>query len=56
MFLWLRIRDRLPQTLPLSYVAGRANNTELLILVLDFKVNSRRKILEGIFSGVHGMP
>ena len=44
MFLWLKIR--LPQTLLLlakSYAAGRANNTELLMLVLDFKVNSRLK-------------
>ena len=33
------------QTLPYikSYVAGRANNTELLMLVLDFKENSRLK-------------
>ena len=44
MFLWLKIR--LPQTLSLqaiSYAAGRANNTELLMLVSDFKVNSRLK-------------
>ena len=56
-FLWLKIR--LPQTLLLlakSYAAGRANNTELLMLVSDFKVNSRLKILKGIFSGIHGMP
>ena len=37
----------LPQTLLLqakSYdAAGRANNTELLVLVSDFKVNSRLK-------------
>ena len=26
------------------------------MLVLDFKVNSRLKILKGIFSGIHGMP
>ena len=55
--LWLKIR--LPETLSLqakSYAAGRANNTELLMLVSDFKVNSRLKILKGIFSGVHGMP
>ena len=56
-FLWLKIR--LPQTLSLlvkSYAAGRANNTKLLMLVSDFKVNSRLKILKGIFSGIHGMP
>ena len=43
-FLWLKIR--LPQTLSLqakSYAAGRANKTELLMLVSDFKVNSRLK-------------
>ena len=39
-----------------SYAAGRANNTELLMLVSDVKVNSRLKILKGIFSGIHGMP
>ena len=26
------------------------------MLVSDFKVNSRLKILKGIFSGIHGMP
>ena len=26
------------------------------MLVSDFKVNSRLKILKGIFSGMHGMP
>ena len=44
MFLWLKIR--LPQTLSLlakTYAAGRANNTELLMLVSDFKMNSRVK-------------
>ena len=43
-FLWLKIR--LPQTLSLqakSYAAGRANNTKLLMLVSDIKVNSRLK-------------
>ena len=43
-FLWLKIR--LPQTLSLlakTYAAGRANNTELLMLVSDFKVNARLK-------------
>ena len=43
-FLYLKIR--LPQTLLLyskSYAAGRASNTELLMLVSDFKVNSRLK-------------
>ena len=52
-FWWLKLR--LPQTLPFyakSYAAGRANNTELLMLVLDFKVNFRLKILKGIFSGI----
>ena len=43
-FWWLKIQ--LPQNLPLqakSYVAGRANNTELLMLVSDFNVNYRLK-------------
>ena len=43
-FLWLKIW--LPQILLLlakSYAAGRANNTELLMLVADFKENSRLK-------------
>ena len=43
-FLWLKIR--LPRTLSLqakSYAAGRANNTQLLMLVSDVKVNSRLK-------------
>ena len=43
-FLWLKIQ--LSHTLLLcakSYVAGRANNTELLMLVSDFKVNPRLK-------------
>ena len=43
-FLWLKIW--LPQTLLLyakSYAAGRANNTKLLMLVSDVKVNSRLK-------------
>ena len=43
-FWWLKIQ--LPQTLSLqakSYAAGRANNTKLLMLVSDFKVNSRLK-------------
>ena len=43
-FLWLKIR--LPQNLSLqakSYAAGRANNTKLLMLVSDVKVNSRLK-------------
>ena len=56
-FLWLKIR--LPQTLSLeakSYAAGRANNTKLLMLVLDVRVNSRLKNTQGIFSGIHGMP
>ena len=26
------------------------------MLISDFKVNSRLKILKGIFSGMHGMP
>ena len=44
VFWWLKIR--LPQTLSLyaeSYAAGRANNTKLLMLVSDFKVNYRLK-------------
>ena len=55
--MWLKIR--LPQTLSLlakSYVAGRVNNTELLMLVLDFRMNSRLKNTQRIFSGIHGMP
>ena len=43
-FLWLKIQP--PRTLSLlakSYAASRANNTELLMLVSDFKVNSRLK-------------
>ena len=56
-FWWLEIL--LPQTLSLkakSYAAGRANNIELLMLVSDFKVNSRLKNTQRIFSGIHGMP
>ena len=33
---------------------NRASNTELLMLVSDFKRNSRR--LKDIFSKIHGMP
>ena len=43
-FLWLKIQ--LSHTLLLcakSYVTGRASNTELLMLVSDFKVNPRLK-------------
>ena len=50
MFWWLKIW--LPQTLSLqakSYVAGRANNTELLMLVSEFKVNSRLKNIQRNF-------
>ena len=43
-FLWLKIQ--LPLTLSVqakSYAAGRVNNIKLLMLVSDFKVNSRLK-------------
>ena len=49
-FWWLKIC--LPQALPLqakSYATGRANNTELLMLVSDFKVNSRLKTTQRNF-------
>ena len=49
-FLWSKIW--LPQTLSLlakSYAAGRAYNTELLMLVSDIKVNSRLKNIQRNF-------
>ena len=53
------VENWLLQNLPLeakSYAAGRASNADLLLLVSDFKVNSRLKILKGIFSRIHGIP
>ena len=35
--------------------AGRANNIDLLMLVLDFVVNSRLKNTQWHFYGIHGM-
>ena len=46
-----RSKFRLPQNPPFkaeTYAAGRANSIELLMLVLDFVVNSRLKILNGV--------
>ena len=38
-----------------TYVAGRVNNTELLMPVLDFMVKSRLKITQWTFCKIHGI-
>ena len=46
-----RLKFWLPQNLLIKakiYAADRSNNLELLILVLDFKVDYKLKTLEGI--------
>ena len=43
-FSWHKTRHFKPKTC----AAGRADNIELLMLVLDFVMNSRLKILDGV--------
>ena len=53
-----RLKFRLSQNLLLqakSYAAGRGSYIELIMLVLDFMVNSRVKTTQRHFCGIHGM-
>ena len=52
-----RLRFWLPQNLPFYvkiYAAGRASKVELLMLVLDFKVDYRLKNTQRYFYRMHG--
>ena len=39
----------------ITYAADKASNIELLMLVLDFKVDYRLKNTQRYFCGMHGM-
>ena len=54
-----RLKFQLPQNLPSqakTYAASRASNIELLMLVSNFKTNSRLDNTQRYFSRMHGIP